>query len=81
MAVSFGCVNRTADNLLFCTKNKKEGLLKAVVLGSLAVLSGSYIIPEQSKLIWLYLENVRYLFLAIILVFEIVAISTVYSAI
>lgn len=44
----------------FCAKDKKEGVLKAVVLSCLAVLIGSYVIPEQSKLIWHYLENGRY---------------------
>ena len=65
----------------FCAKDKKEGLLKAVVLSCLAVLIGSYIIPEQSKLIWHYLENGRYFVLAVILSFELVAILTVYLAI
>lgn len=64
-----------------CVKDKKEALLKAVFLSCLAVLIGSYIIPEQSKLIWHYLENGRYLVLAIVLVFETIAILTVYLAI
>jgi membrane protein YdbS with pleckstrin-like domain len=64
-----------------CVKDKKEALLKSLLLLCLAVLIGSYVIPEQSKMIWHYLENGRYFVLGIILVFEFVAISTVYLAI
>ena len=64
-----------------CVKDKKEALLKYIILMCLAVFFGSYIIPEQSKLIWHYLENGRYFVLAVILLFELVAISTVYLAI
>lgn len=64
-----------------CIKNKKEALLKSVLYGCLVVLIGSYIVPEQSKLIWHYLESGRYLVVAMILVFELIAISTVYLSI
>ncbi|KTG28769.1 hypothetical protein AWR38_11705 [Idiomarina sp. WRN-38] len=64
-----------------CVKDKKEALLKSIILVCLAVLVGSYIIPEQSKLIWHYLESGRYFVLAGILLFELVAILTVYLAI
>lgn len=64
-----------------CVNDKKSALLKSVVLMSLAVLIGSYIIPEQSKLIWHYLESGRYFVLAVILLFELLAILTVYLSI
>ncbi|MTJ01539.1 hypothetical protein [Idiomarina piscisalsi] len=64
-----------------CVKDRKEALLKSIILMCLAVFIGSYIIPEQSKLIWHYLESGRYFVLAVILLFEIVAILTVYLAI
>jgi hypothetical protein len=64
-----------------CVEDKKQALLKAVFLSCLAVLIGSYIIPEQSKLIWHYLENGRYFVLAVILLFELIAILTLYLAI
>lgn len=64
-----------------CIKDKKQAAIKAAVLCSLAVLVGSYIIPAQSKFIWHYLESGRYLLLAIILLFELVAGLTVYLAI
>jgi hypothetical protein len=66
---------------LLCVKNKKEALVKASVLSCLAVLIGSFIIPEKSKLVWHYLENGRYVILAVILLFELIAIATVYLAI
>ncbi|MCF2857198.1 hypothetical protein L1286_06945 [Pseudoalteromonas sp. SMS1] len=62
-------------------KNKKEALLKALTLCCLAVWVGSYIIPENSKLIWPYLENGRYVMSALILLFEAAAIVTVILAI
>lgn len=65
----------------FCVKDRKEALLKSVVLGCVAILIGSYIVPEQSKFIWHYLESGRYLVLAVVLLFEIVAVLTVYLAI
>lgn len=65
----------------FCIKNKKEAGIKAVVYSCLVILVGSYIIPEQNKLIWNYLESGRYLVLAIFLFFELSAVLTVYLAI
>ncbi|WP_100642771.1 PH domain-containing protein [Alteromonas facilis] len=64
-----------------CVKDKKEALVKSIVFVCLAVLIGSYVIPEQSKLVWHYLEDGRYVVLAAILSFELVAILTVYIAI
>ncbi|WP_404340184.1 hypothetical protein [Pseudoalteromonas mariniglutinosa] len=60
-----------------CVKDKKQALLKSIILMCMAVFVGSYIIPEQSKLIWHYLESGRYFVLAIILLFELGAILTV----
>lgn len=65
----------------FCINNKKQALLKAIVVVCLAILIGSYIVPEQNKIIWHYLENGRYLLLAVVLLLEVIAISTVYLAI
>lgn len=65
----------------FCIKDKKEALLKSLVLISLAIWLGSFIIPEQSKLIWQYLETGRYFLVAVLLLLEVVAIMTVYLAI
>ncbi|MCG7563083.1 PH domain-containing protein [Pseudoalteromonas sp. McH1-42] len=64
-----------------CVKNYKQALLKAIVLVCLAILVGSYIIPEHSKLLWHYLESGRYFVLAAILLLELVAAITVYFSI
>ncbi|GEA06921.1 hypothetical protein KUL42_16820 [Alteromonas sp. KUL42] len=64
-----------------CIKDKKEALLKSLVFMCLAVLIGSYVIPEQNKLIWPYLESGRYIVVALFLLFEITAMVTVYLAI
>ncbi len=59
-----------------CIKDKKQAVIKALVMGCLVVLIGSYIIPEPSKFIWHYLESGRYVVLLAFLLFEVVAIST-----
>ncbi|VAW45595.1 hypothetical protein MNBD_GAMMA02-1353 [hydrothermal vent metagenome] len=64
-----------------CIKDKKQAAIKAVVMSCLVVLIGSYIIPEQNKFIWYYLESGRYVVLALFLLFEITAIVTVFLAI
>lgn len=64
-----------------CIKDKNEALLKSLVFMCLAVLIGSYVIPEQNKLIWPYLENGRYIVLAVFLLVEIAAMITVFLAI
>ncbi|MDK1287592.1 hypothetical protein [Pseudoalteromonas umbrosa] len=64
-----------------CVKDKKEALLKALILICLAVLIGSYIIPDEHKVLWSYLEQSRYLVLAIVLLFELAAVFSVYWAI
>ncbi len=64
-----------------CVKSKKEALLKSIIMICLSVIIGSYIIPEQSKIVWHYLEAGRYIVLAFILMIELAAILTVYLAI
>ena len=64
-----------------CVKNRKEALLKAVVLCSIAILVGSFIIPQTSKLIWPYLELGRYLVLAAVVLLELSVLLTVYVSI
>ncbi|WP_246616220.1 hypothetical protein [Shewanella sairae] len=63
-----------------CIKDKKEALLKSLALGCIAIFIGSYIVPEPNKIIWTYLESGRYFILAIVLLFELTAILTVYFA-
>ena len=64
-----------------CIKNKKEALLKATVLCSIAVLVGSFIIPPTNKLIWPYLEQGRYFVLAALVLLELSVLLTVYVSI
>ncbi|WP_444927962.1 PH domain-containing protein [Microbulbifer sp. TRSA002] len=66
---------------LICSENKRDALLKILVFGSLVVLVGSYIIPNQSKVLWPYLEMGRYLLLAGLVIVEVTAIATMCSAI
>ncbi|WP_428618564.1 hypothetical protein [Shewanella sp.] len=65
----------------FCIRNKKDALIKALALLCLGVLLGSYIVPEQNKFIWHHLEQGRYLVVAVIVLFELVAITSVILAI
>ena len=62
---------------IFCELDKQKAILKAVVLCCASVFIGCFIIPEQNKVIFSYLESSRYLVLAIIFVFEISALITV----
>ena len=64
-----------------CIEAKKQALLKSIILLCLAIFVGSYIIPEQSKLVWPYLENGRYLIVVVFLCLEAIALITVYLAI
>ena len=64
-----------------CIEAKKQALLKSIILLCLAIFVGSYIIPEQSKLVWPYLDNGRYLIVVVFLCLEAVALITVYLAI
>lgn len=62
-------------------KNKKEAAIKAVAYSCLIVLLGSFVIPESSKVVWPYLESLRYLAIAAFIVLEITTILTVFFAI
>ncbi|WP_258406094.1 hypothetical protein [Shewanella aegiceratis] len=65
----------------FCIKEKKDALIKALALICLGVLFGSFIVPEQNKFIWHHLELGRYLIVAVMVLFEVVAIASVVLAI
>jgi len=68
--------------LCFCyIKDKKEATIKALAYGCLIILLGSFVIPENSKLIWHYLESGRYLAIAAFIAFELITIVTVFFAI
>ncbi|AOT11203.1 hypothetical protein [Pseudoalteromonas luteoviolacea] len=64
-----------------CIKNKKQALLKLLVLTTLAIFIGSYIIPEQHKVLWPYFEQGRYFVASFIILFELIALLTVCLAI
>ncbi|GAB2684592.1 hypothetical protein [Aliiglaciecola aliphaticivorans] len=64
-----------------CVKDKKQATLKAVVYGGLIVLLGSYVIPESAKVVWPYLESLRYLAIAAFILLEISTLCTVIFAI
>ncbi|AWF81232.1 hypothetical protein BTJ40_10600 [Microbulbifer sp. A4B17] len=66
---------------LICSENKQEALLKTLVLGSLVVLVGSYIIPDENKVLWPYLEMGQYLLLAGLVLVEVMAVATMCLAI
>ncbi len=65
----------------FCVADKKAASIKAVVYLCLAILIGSIIIPEENKVIWSYLESGRFVILAMLLLFELTVVVTVYWAI
>ncbi|MFA0813145.1 hypothetical protein [Microbulbifer epialgicus] len=48
---------------LVSVRNKKQALAKAAAYICIAILVGSFIIPEESKFLWVYLESGRYLVL------------------
>ena len=62
-------------------KDKKEAAIKAAVYGCLIILLGSFIIPQTTKVIWPYLELLRYLAISALIVLEVTTIFTVFSAI
>ncbi|MGX5202228.1 hypothetical protein [Aliikangiella sp. IMCC44632] len=62
-------------------KDKKEAAIKAVAYSCLIIFLGSFIIPESSKVVWPYLESLRYLAIAAFIVLEITTILTVFFAI
>ncbi|MCK8046718.1 hypothetical protein MSG37_17655 [Shewanella sp. 1CM18E] len=64
-----------------CIKNPKDAMIKAFAYTCLIVLLGSVVIPDDSKLIWSYLELGRYLVLGLFIIFETMTIFTVFYAI
>jgi len=64
-----------------CVKDKKEAAIKAVAYSCLIILLGSFVIPESSKVLWPYLESLRYLAIAAFIILEITTILTVFFAI
>ena len=65
----------------FCVKDKKEAAIKAVAYSCLIIFLGSFIIPESSKVVWHYLESLRYLAIAAFIVLEFTTIFTVFFTI
>ncbi len=64
-----------------CLKEKKQAILKSIAYSCIIILVGSYIIPEQNKFIWSYLESGRYLAILAFVVLELTTILTVILAI
>lgn len=62
-------------------KDKKEAVIKTVAYSCLIILLGSFVIPGSSKVVWPYLESLRYLAIAVFIVLEIITIFTVFFAI
>jgi hypothetical protein len=62
-------------------RNEKEATIKAVVYSCLIILLGSFVIPENSKNIWPYLESTRYIAIAVFVILEVTTIFTVFWAI
>lgn len=54
-------------------KNIKKAFIKALIYACLIVLLGSYIIPDEQKSIWLILENLRYVVVAVFVALEVTA--------
>ena len=62
----------------FCLKNQlKQVIIKSFLYMGSLVLLGSYIIPIEQKNYWLYLEYLRYLVVAVVILFEAFIISSV----
>lgn len=62
-------------------KDKKEAVIKAVSYSCLIIFLGSFVIPESSKVVWPYLESLRYLAVLAFIVLEITTILTVFFAV
>lgn len=65
----------------FCIENKKEALIKSIAYIAIIILVGSFAIPAQEKLLWTYLEKLRYLVLVGFVLFELVTIYSVFTSI
>lgn len=64
-----------------CVKDKKEAAIKTIAYGCLIILLGSFVIPESSKVVWPYLESLRYLAIAAFILLELTTILTVFFAV
>ncbi len=64
-----------------CIRDKKQALLKSIILACVAIFIGGFIIPQNNQIILHDLENGRYLLLAIVLLVELTAIATVYLSV
>jgi len=65
----------------FLGKNRKQALIKSLAFMALLILLGSYIIPSEEKHLWKYLENMRYVGIVAVILFELLMIGTVVFAI
>lgn len=66
---------------LYCLKNKKEALIKAIAYGCLIILLGSYIIPSENKHLWTSFELGRYIVIGCFVLLEIISLLTLFGAI
>ncbi|MDP2574575.1 hypothetical protein Q8W40_20445 [Vibrio penaeicida] len=64
-----------------CIKDKKEAGTKAAVYVGVLVVLGSFIIPEDSKVLWSHLEFARYLIAPLLLAVEVFAMLMVFLTI
>jgi len=64
-----------------CLADKKQVSIKIIAYCTLLTLFGAYFIPAQQKFIWHYLEQARYLAMALILFIELVVLASVIAAI
>ncbi len=64
----------------FLGNNRKQAFIKSLAYMGLLILLGSIIIPTQQKHLWNYLENMRYVGIVLVALFELFIISTVILA-
>ncbi|MCL2914218.1 PH domain-containing protein [Shewanella corallii] len=60
-----------------CIADKRQALVKSLAYGCLMILLGSLVIPESEKLVWRWLESLRYLLLGAFVLFELAMIVSV----
>ena len=65
----------------FLGENRKQALIKSLAYMGLLIILGSFIIPTEEKHFWNHLENIRYIGIITIVLFEFLVISTVVIAI
>ncbi|WP_100657472.1 hypothetical protein [Alteromonas flava] len=66
---------------VFCFTDYKTAMLKALVLCSAALVIASFIIPQDAKNVMFYIDDGRYFVIGFLLLFELIALLTVYFAI